>query len=117
MVTGPSLPQFSLTTTDAGSQVVVAVAGELDIATADRFAAGIREQLAARPVLLDLHGLSFMDSSGVKALDGLIGEAAREGWSLNLSRHLHDNVRKLLRITGMLDQLPFQDAPPSQERG
>lgn len=116
MVTVPSLPQFSLTTTRTGSHAVVAVSGELDIATADQFAAGVREQLAAGAVLLDLHELSFMDSSGVKALDRLTREAAQEGWSLKIRAELHENVNKLLEITGMLGQLPFQDGQSTRQR-
>jgi anti-anti-sigma regulatory factor len=43
----PGVPQYSLSTTRVGRQAVLAVAGELDLATADEFAASVRERLAA----------------------------------------------------------------------
>ena len=88
-------------------QAVLAVSGELDLATVGEFAAGVREQLAKGPTTLDLRELSFMDSSGVRALDGLLRDAAREGCSFAIRNELQRNVRKVLELTGMLAALPL----------
>ena len=107
----PGYPQYRLTAASEGGQAVLAVSGELDMATAEEFAVTVREQLAAGPLLLDLRDLSFMDSSVLRALDGLLREVEREGWSLAIQSDLHPNVRRLLEMTGMLATLPLQDGP------
>ena len=115
MGTAPGLPQFSLTISRTGPQTVLAVSGELDLAKAQEFTAGVRERLAEGPVVLDLRELSFMDSSGVRALDELLREAGRDGRSLLIVEDLQDNVRKVLELTGMLATLPLVDRLPAEE--
>jgi anti-sigma B factor antagonist len=106
----PETPRpFSLTSARTDDQAVLSVSGEIDIATVGEFAAAAREQLAAGTLLLDLHGVTFMDSSGLRALIALLRECEQEGWSLMIGRDLHRNVRQLLEMTGMLGALPLQD--------
>lgn len=59
-----------------GRAVVLALAGELDVASADHLREGFRRvsRLAAENVLLDLEQLEFMDASGLH----VIAEAAAE---------------------------------------
>ena len=64
---------------------MVAAAGELDIAHTDELTAALREQLAQGPVRLDLGGLTFMDSSGVRLLDTLMRDVDANGWTLTLA--------------------------------
>ncbi len=99
---------LQLTSTRSGGRTVLAVAGELDIATADRFLASAREHLAAAPALLDLRGLTFMDSSGVRALSRLVRDAEAQGWALAIDARLAENVRQLLELTGLLALLPLE---------
>jgi anti-anti-sigma factor len=105
--TTPELPSFRLTTDRSGGRCVIAAHGELDMASAPELTATVRSELAAMPVLLDLRELSFMDSSGVRALDGLVREAAKEGWTFTISPALQDQVRQVLGMTGMLETLPM----------
>jgi anti-sigma B factor antagonist len=98
-----------LTVAHHGGERTVAAAGEIDLATADAFAAGLREHLAGGPVLLDLRELSFMDSSGVRVLDALLRDVDREGWSLAVRPELQDSVRLVLEMTGMLNVLPMRE--------
>ena len=90
--------------------VVIAVAGEVDLATAPELEAVLRERLAAGPVRLDLRGLSFMDSSGIRLLDAIVRDVAAHGWTLVVEPTLQPAVRQVIAITGMTDALPF-DAP------
>jgi anti-sigma B factor antagonist len=112
--TASGLPQFSLTVTRAGRRTVVAVAGELDLAKAEEFTAGVRERLAEGPLILDMRELSFMDSAGVRALDSLLREAGTEGHSLLIVDELRANVRKALELTGMLAALPLIGEIPAE---
>jgi len=104
-----TLPPLSVTTVRTAEHTVLFVSGEMDIATVDKFTVAAREQLATGPVLLDLHELSFIDSSGLRALIGLLRECEQEGWSLGVGKNLHSNVKQLLEMTGMLGELPLQD--------
>lgn len=70
---------FELTTEDEGGRTRIAVCGELDIATAPRLEQELRAHSGAATVLLDLREVTFLDSSGLRAV--LIGsqEAAAAG--------------------------------------
>ena len=55
-------------TTDPSTRTVV-LEGELDLASTDRFVQALRPLLDHRePVTVDLAGLEFMDSSGLRAV-------------------------------------------------
>jgi anti-anti-sigma factor len=90
-----------------GGRAAVAVSGEVDLATADEVGRVVRAELRDGPALLDLARVSFMDSSGVRMLDGLMEDCAREGWDLLVGATLADPVAQVLELTGMLSVLPF----------
>ncbi len=79
---------------------VVALVGELDMATAD----GLAEALTAIPgsLVIDLAGVTFMDSSGIAALVKTNNQLTDTGRRLVLTRPA-PNVRKVLGIVGLLD--------------
>jgi anti-anti-sigma factor len=61
--------EFSIVTDDDGRRLLAAVRGELDLATAPQLEAVVLEALdAGGRVLVDLHELDFMDSTGVRVL-------------------------------------------------
>jgi anti-anti-sigma factor len=105
----PDAPDFELVSAEEEGRTVITVAGDLDIATAPGFEAAVRDALAAGPVVLDLGGLAFMDSSGVRALDALL----RDGAPLTLRPELSELVRQVLAMTGLLEALPFEGGPPA----
>jgi anti-anti-sigma factor len=98
-------PNFRITVERHGELRTVSVAGELDLSTAPEFEAAIGEQLDAGPVTLDLSRLSFMDSSGVRALHTLLPARSGEPPRLTISPTFQDNVRQVLEMTGMLELL------------
>jgi anti-sigma B factor antagonist len=88
---------------------VVAPVGELDLATVDE----VRELIAARPsgcgrLVLDLSGLSFFDTSGMRLVVETLHEARRLAISLRLVRGT-DDVQRLFALAQMEDRLPFFD--------
>lgn len=63
-------PTFSAIVEDSGPPPIVALAGELDVATAPALADCLESLLAGggRSILLDMSRLSFMDCAGISAL-------------------------------------------------
>jgi len=104
-------PGLGCSVDHTGDWAVIAVTGELDLATVVDFAATVQAQLPDGPVLLDLSGLSFMDSSGVRILDTLLREVDRHQWTLTIGSELQPGVRQVLEMTGMLGCLPIDGAP------
>jgi len=105
----PDPPRFSVDVT-AGDDActTVSVAGELDLATVDEFSAAVLSGLARGPVLIDLREVTFMDSSGVRALNTALRESAERGRELRVSEGMHPSVVQVLELTGMLGLLPVE---------
>lgn len=85
--------------------------GELDLATAPRLEHALEE--AGGDVLLDLRGLTFMDSTGVRVL-----LEAAEGYAPRLRMILPDDgeVRVTIEETGIAPLLPLVDPGPGEQR-
>jgi anti-anti-sigma factor len=98
----------------AGDSPALSVDGELDLSSVPVLAQHIEGQLGGdrKALTLDLSGVSFMDSSGLRLLIELNERAQREGWSLSLIPPKHESANLVLRMTGAHSALPFED--PSQ---
>jgi anti-sigma B factor antagonist len=88
----------------AGEPVVVFVRGEVDLATAADLSATVRGVFASAPssVILDLEGLAFIDSSGLRELVTLSEEAGAMGASFVL-RNVPRVAQRVLELTGLTD--------------
>jgi anti-sigma B factor antagonist len=88
------------------SRVVIALTGELDLATVDEARRTIEElrELGWRDFVVDLRGLSFLDSSGVHLLLETRERARDSGGSLTIV-HGSPDVRRVLELTGVADRL------------
>jgi anti-sigma B factor antagonist len=86
------------------------IAGELDMASAERLddTIGALVRQGTRELVLDLSGLSFVDSSGLRLLLLLNDRAAADGWRLALVRP-PDEAFVIFRVTGADRHLPFTD--------
>ena len=92
-----------LTRSDEAGAVVIAVSGDLDIATADELFREAHETLrggAPASLVLDLSGVAFLDSSGIGTLVELRNVATDTGGALTL-RHPSDRTKRLLEITAL----------------
>jgi anti-sigma B factor antagonist len=90
-----------------GGSTVIAVAGEIDIATAPQ----LGHYLAAlagsgRPVIADLDQVSFIDAAGLHVLAAAARLAAARGGSLHVVSAQHQ-VRRIFALTGLDRQLPL----------
>lgn len=92
------------------------VAGDVDIDTADQMAqAGLLAiaQHPTRALVVDLREVTFMDSTGLKAMVTLRDGATRAGTHIRL-RNVPTQVRKILAITALDGLLaPDEAATPT----
>ncbi|HEX6389387.1 MAG TPA: STAS domain-containing protein [Solirubrobacteraceae bacterium] len=91
---------------------VVRPAGELDLATVGVLDDRLHELAAegATALVVDLSGLTFIDSTGIKLLLGWQRLAIELGLSFELVPG-RDAVRRTLAISGADTLLRFRDAP------
>lgn len=101
---------FDLTVSEVDGWVVLAITGELDVATAPRL-----RQEAIRVtsggdhrIVLDLSGVGFLDSTGLGVIVGILKRIRTHGGALLLAG-AEPQVRKVFEITRMTDILPLHD--------
>ena len=96
-------PAFRLETGSAKGAAILVVEGELDIASAARLVAAVEglSREGGEPVVLDLSGVSFVDSSGVRAL--LEVERATQGMGRPLAL-----LRPSTAVTRLLDLIDMR---------
>lgn len=94
-------PSFSVETdVDMGS-VIVRAAGEIDVATAPQVEVKLLDLIdAGSAVVLDLHGVTFIDSSGLRALVTARQRAEEKSVSFSLAGR-SQAVERLLQVTGL----------------
>ncbi|MDX6670904.1 MAG: anti-sigma factor antagonist [Solirubrobacteraceae bacterium] len=93
-----------------GDEQVVAVYGELDISCGDALDREMQRVEAgdATRIVVDLSGLEFMDSTGIRTLLSLHARSRADGDRLLLLRGA-PAVQQVLEITGADRLLPFAD--------
>ncbi len=85
-----------------GGPVLLRLRGELDVLSAPAFRARLLDLMPERaPLVVDLNGLDFMDSSGLAVLLELRSRARQLAWSVSI-RGARGRVRELLARTGTL---------------
>jgi anti-sigma B factor antagonist len=106
---------FEITQTGEGPAAVLSISGELDIRTVSVVSERVDEQLVAgvSDLTLDLRGLTFLDSSGLRLLIGLHDRSRGSGWRLRLISPTDEAATLVLRATGADSVLPFAEGPAS----
>ena len=96
--------------TDDGAGVVIAFTGELDIATlaVAEEALAAEEQRAPGLLTVDLSGLDFVDSSGVRLVLRADARAREAGRRLAVLLG-HGPSRRLFEVLGLLTRLDVRD--------
>jgi anti-sigma B factor antagonist len=108
-----AMPNLDFETTRDGTVAVVAPAGELDLSGAAILEAEL-ERLAGEPelgtIVLDLRGLEFMDSSGLRLVVVADMRAREAGRRFSLIRG-GETVHRVFEITRMSERLDFVEDP------
>lgn len=107
-----SVSKMQITRSEHDGELVLHVAGALDAYTAPDLRAELDTVLAAgappSTLVLDLGGLGFLDSTGLRVLVETHSALAASDRRLRL-RHATATTRRLLDITGLSDVLDVED--------
>jgi anti-anti-sigma factor len=87
-------------------QVSLALIGELDLAYADEVIERFGELgKAGAHVRLDLSRVTFLDSTGLRAIITGLNSASRDGWQLEIGPEVTRQVRRVLELSGMTGRI------------
>ena len=102
-------PDFNVAVRREGAALVVAPEGELDMAAVRALREKLEVDLGdARFLVLELRGLSFLDTSGLQLVFEQQKRSEREGFAFVLVRG-QPHVQRLFEIAGMNDRLTLVD--------
>jgi anti-anti-sigma factor len=85
---------------------VLAVSGDLDLATSEQLERSISDAAGSRPseIVLDLRQVNFMDSSGLRAIVASGEELGGSGTRVCIDG-LSGAAQRLLEVTGLIEHL------------
>lgn len=111
MSTMDSPEEFEIARVAEPERVLVTVRGDVDLTTADEFS---RQLEAAgqegRDVVVDLAGVTFLDSTGVRTLVNAYRSARRRGFFVSI-RGARDWVARMLNVTGVAGLMATRTRP------
>jgi anti-anti-sigma factor len=108
------VPNLDFQTTQDGTVTVIAPTGELDLPGAALLEAELQrlEEESSGTIVLDLRGLEFMDSSGLRLV--IVADARLRGAGRRLALVPGaPTVQRVFEVTGMVERLDFVDDPES----
>jgi anti-anti-sigma factor len=107
----PNAGTLEVRTEPEGDGLVIRAIGELDLAACKAFETEVNVALQsdAAAVSLDLRDLSFIDSTGLRALVIAVGLSEAKGRRPRVVRQTSPAVQRTFDLTGIGDRLPFVD--------
>lgn len=95
---------FGLVVSRVGEEVIVSIAGELDLITAPqlRRMAGDLIDMGIGHLVIDMTDTTFLASTGLGALVGLARRMRERGGEFSI-RNARPHVRKVIEITGLVE--------------
>ena len=108
-------PPFAIDVAEQEERTLLNLSGELDLATVGELEAALASRLdAGENVVVDLRGLAFMDSSGVRALVAAHQLAESGQGALTIVRAPRGNeVDRVIDVSGIATALGMVDEPPA----
>lgn len=109
---------LELDTHDEDGSVRLALSGELDISSAPRVEEELERLEADRPLVLvlDLRGLAFMDSTGLRLIVSADARAREQGRRFAVVRG-PEAVQRIFHVTRLDDRLDMVDDPAAVAAG
>ena len=111
MTATPASHPFEIREHDANGVHVIAMRGELDLATAPRLAVRIdtARRNGSKRLLVDLTTAEFCDSSGLRALIGCRQEVAGAAGRMVVAAHEESAVGRMFALAGAHEVLPVYE--------
>ena len=111
MTATPASHPFEIREHDEGGTHVIAMRGELDLATAPRLAVRIdaARRTRARRLLVDLTTADFCDSTGLRAIIGCRQEVVAHGGRMVVAVAPDSAVGRMFALAGAPELLPVYD--------
>lgn len=102
--------ELTISSARVGDMHLIALHGELDLATQRDFEQELLrvEATDALSIVVDLSGLTFMDSTGIRVMLSADARSRAESNRLSLLRGSFA-VQRVFELTGVVDLLPFAD--------
>ena len=91
----------SLTAVRNEEHTTLVLEGEVDASNAEALLRRMQGLLDAPTVTLDLAGVGYLDSAGIRALYGLAESAALRGASISVVVPRHSPIRRVLDVSGV----------------
>jgi len=102
---------FDVATDRRAGTLIVSPRGEIDLATVDLVRGAVEAQCQqGDDVQLDLRGVEFMDTSGLRYVLELVERAERDGFAVRIVRG-PAAVQRVFEVAGLEPRLPFVDQP------
>jgi anti-sigma B factor antagonist len=103
------VPEFQCAVERRDTTITVRPEGEVDLLTAGQISEAANAAMGdgADRLVLDLSGVTFIDSTGLRTVVEVDRAARRRGMELVL-RPADDRVQRVFALSGLLDRLPFQ---------
>ena len=104
-----STPPFAIdVASPAANALRVRVRGDLDLSTSPQLGETLGRAIAGgNSVVLDLSGVTFIDSTGINTLISALRASETNGGALALSPDLPDQVSRVFEITGLDGVFPI----------
>jgi anti-anti-sigma factor len=104
-----SQPEFRIAQQQAEGRVRISVSGEVDLASTPLLEQAVEEAAAAAPAIeLDLHEVSFIDSTGIRAVLRAKSLCSERGVEFLLVPSRHEAPHRTFELAGVLDLLPWR---------
>jgi anti-sigma B factor antagonist len=96
---------------------VLVVEGELDLSGVSAFqsAASQLRDLGARHILIDITGVEFIDSSGLRAILAVKATCDEHGCGFSMT-HGSGQAERLFELTRLVERLPFRKSGRTRPR-
>ena len=98
--------RLQIATDESAERLLLSLSGELDIASAPLLERAV--EAVDRPLVIDLAEVTFMDSTGLRALLLARQQAQSGGQELSL-RPGPRQVQRVFELSGTLDRFQFED--------
>lgn len=104
------LPPFAIEITEAKGAIRMIVSGELALETAPQLRQTLSEQPRGATIVVDLSGVTFMDSTGIAALVRGYAAHREAGGRMALGARLGPVAGQVLKVAGLLEHMAVEPA-------